>query len=261
MSKNIIFYFTGTGNSLYAAREIAATLGDTELAFTPDSFSVDLTGYERVGFVYPVYFGGIPLIVKKFVESLNIPTNVYLFAVATCGGSGRAGIAEIASLLSAKGRDLDFGSLLSMGGNYILLHDKTEKADSVNASASKELSAIVVDIRNKARRTSEKMHPIMGIIIDLFRQGFHKTARKYTVSGDCTACGLCSKICPVHNIEVKDSKPIFDDKCEQCMACIQFCPHRAINYRGKTQKRKRYHHPDITAADLIRHEKSMVNRT
>ncbi|MDR3121471.1 MAG: flavodoxin, partial [Clostridiales bacterium] len=40
--------------------------------------------------------------------------------------------------------------------------------------------------------------------------------------------------------------------CEQCMACIQFCPKRAINYRDKTQKRKRYHHPDITAQDLVR---------
>jgi flavodoxin len=32
-AKNIIFYFTGTGNSLKAAKDIASVLGDTELVF------------------------------------------------------------------------------------------------------------------------------------------------------------------------------------------------------------------------------------
>ncbi len=31
MSKNIIFYFTGTGNSLKVARDIAKELGDCEI--------------------------------------------------------------------------------------------------------------------------------------------------------------------------------------------------------------------------------------
>ncbi|GHU53106.1 iron-sulfur protein [Clostridia bacterium] len=250
MKKNIIFYFSGTGNSLVVAREIATALGNTDLVSIPDSFGVDLFNYERIGFVYPIYFGGVPLIVKNFIESLDIPPS-YLFAVATCGGSALNGLKEINALICAKGHSLNFGTILSMGGNYILLYGKSEKAEASNAQTTKELPDIASAIRDKSQRPCGKPNPIMTLFTNRFRKGVHKATRTYIVSDNCTSCGLCAKICPVHNIEMKDNKPIFGGKCEQCMACLQFCPQRAIN-GTKTAKRKRYHHPNITAQDLIR---------
>jgi ferredoxin len=249
---NIIFYFSGTGNSLFAAREIAAVLGDTEILSIPDSFSTDLSSYERIGFIYPVYYVGVPLVVKKFIKSLNIPTDTYLFTVATCGGSAGNGLTEMDKLLSAKGRSLDFGTLLNMGGNYILLYGKPEKADTANAQTTKELPEIASAIRDKTKRSCGKSNPFMSLATGLFRRSVNKTALKYTVSGACTSCGLCAKICPVRNIEIKDDKPAFGEKCEQCMACLQFCPQKSINYKGQTENRERYHHPEITVVDLVK---------
>ncbi|GHU90411.1 iron-sulfur protein [Clostridia bacterium] len=254
MGKNIIFYFSGTGNSLFAARTVAAALDGAELAPVADGFGANLSGCERIGFVYPVYFGGVPLVVKNFAESLDIPENAYLFAIATCGGSAWNGLTEMNALLSAKGRGLDFGALLSMGGNYILMYGKPEKADSSNAQAEKELLGIAASVRDKAKRPCGKPSPIMLLFTGLFRRNVNKTALKYTVRDDCTSCGLCAKICPVQNIELKNGVPLFGKKCEQCMACIQWCPQKAINYQGKTQQRKRYRHPDIAAKDLMRKE-------
>lgn len=64
-----IFYFTGTGNSLWIARKIA------------DSFSADLVSVsdyngeevsdDVIGFVFPVYMGDVPWYFKRFLLSLN----------------------------------------------------------------------------------------------------------------------------------------------------------------------------------------------
>jgi len=47
----------------------------------------------------------------------------------------------------------------------------------------------------------------------------------------CTKCGLCAKLCPVNNIEMKEF-PEFKDKCVMCMRCKAFCPQQAI-YQGE----------------------------
>jgi len=41
MTRNIIFYFSGTGNSLKLTRNIASTLGDTELVFMKGFYELD----------------------------------------------------------------------------------------------------------------------------------------------------------------------------------------------------------------------------
>jgi ferredoxin len=251
---NLIFYFSGTGNSLAVAREIAKVVGDMEVVSIPDHFGADLSGYERIGFVYPVYFAGVPLVVERFVDSLDLSVAQasYLFGIATCGGSARNGVAELNVLLSKKGHGLDFGALLNMGGNYILLYGKPEKADAANAQTAKELPGIATAIRDKVKRSCGKPNPVMSLFTRIFKRNVHKAALKYTVSAECASCGLCAQVCPVRNIEIKDSKPAFGEKCEQCMACLQWCPKAAINYKGKTQSRKRYHHPDISYQDLTR---------
>jgi epoxyqueuosine reductase QueG len=57
----------------------------------------------------------------------------------------------------------------------------------------------------------------------------------------------------VNNIDFgQDKKPYFMHHCEQCLACIQHCPAKAINYKDKTQNKKRYTHPDIPWKELAK---------
>ena len=63
--KTIIYYFTGTGNSLAAARGICARLGDCELVSIPTltkSQAEIVPAADRVGIVCPVYDFGLPSI-------------------------------------------------------------------------------------------------------------------------------------------------------------------------------------------------------
>jgi Pyruvate/2-oxoacid:ferredoxin oxidoreductase delta subunit len=48
-----------------------------------------------------------------------------------------------------------------------------------------------------------------------------------------------------------NGKPIWQHRCEQCFACLQWCPEESIQYGKKTQKKKRYHHPEIKLSDML----------
>ena len=70
---NRIYYFTGTGNSMRAARVIANRLGHTEIvSMRADPAEYPATDCEIVGFVFPVYHWTMPAPAVSFVENLYI---------------------------------------------------------------------------------------------------------------------------------------------------------------------------------------------
>jgi len=85
--KNRIYYFIGTGNSLRVAQTIADALGDTELvAIQKGTAPVIPSGLERVGFVYPTYYWGMPGMVAHFIKNAQFSDAPYLFLAPTYGG-------------------------------------------------------------------------------------------------------------------------------------------------------------------------------
>ena len=67
----------------------------------------------------------------------------------------------------------------------------------------------------------------------------------------CNSCGVCEKICPALNIRMKEGRPCWLHHCEQCLACIQWCPRESIQYGKKTPRYSRYHHPEVTLKDML----------
>ena len=61
----MIFYFSATGNSKYAAGRIASSTEDRLIslkdAVRGRSYRYDVSREERIGFVFPVYFWGCPV--------------------------------------------------------------------------------------------------------------------------------------------------------------------------------------------------------
>jgi len=72
----MIFYFTGTGNSLFAAKKIHEELDheiiDISKAMEEKQFENTLSENESIGFVIPVYYYGVPSIVEDFIKSVNV---------------------------------------------------------------------------------------------------------------------------------------------------------------------------------------------
>ena len=83
-TKRIIFYFTGTGNCLYVARQIG---GDGALLLSiPQVMKQGELNFEadEIGLVYPIY-GHMPHnMVRKFIKKARLKAE-YKFAVLTYG--------------------------------------------------------------------------------------------------------------------------------------------------------------------------------
>jgi flavoprotein len=78
-----------------------------------------------------------------------------------------------------------------------------------------------------------------------------KMDKRFWADEKCNSCEICYKVCPDGNIEMKNEKPSWLHRCEQCLACIQWCPQEAIQYGKKTVKYQRYHHPEVTLKNML----------
>jgi ferredoxin/flavodoxin len=258
--KNVVFYFSGTGNCLKVAKELSAVLPDAGL-YSMGNAEVPAVGaeVESVGFVYPTYFWGLPAAVLRFAKALRAEElrGKYIYAIATYGGSPVNALRGFAALMKRRGMPLAYGVTLKMTSNYVLMYDM--KQDIAGAAASDAaLRPIVSDIA--ARRENKIGHSLF--LANIVNKNFTRSApgkdRGYRVSDACTGCGICEQVCPVSNIRMENGRPIYTHHCEVCVACIQYCPARAIDFKEDTQKRGRYHHPDIAPAELAKANKATL---
>jgi ferredoxin len=253
-----IFYFSGTGNCLKVARDLARELGDADIfniAKVIDK-EIDLTA-DRIGIIYPVYMFGMPLIVTRFVRQLKAAQNKYIFAIATCGGKAANTLKQNAILLKSQGLKLAAGFIIKMPGNYTPLYgaiplEKQKKMFEKEKQRVKEIAGIVKDNRQyKIEKDAFLLRGLLSIIYQLMSPKIPFLDKDFWADKKCTSCGICVKVCPVSNIKLCEGKPAWLHKCEQCFACLHWCPEEAIQYGKNTSGKKRYRNPEIKLEDLI----------
>jgi ferredoxin len=260
--KTIIYYFTGTGNSLSAAKKISAVLGNYELipvaSFQEKQGDIIPTA-DRVGIINPVYFAGLPLMVAEFAGRLDLSRATYVFSVVTYGGSGAApALRQLDGILKKRrARGLDAGFMVKMPGNYILLYESPAgtKREKLLAAADEEIVNIAGAInRNESRKLPSSV--LSGLLHTIayprFASHVHEDDRKFSVNENCTSCGICAAVCPAENIELVDGRPVWKHRCELCCGCIHHCPAEAIQAGSRTASRKRYRNPSVTIGELKR---------
>jgi len=252
MAKNLILYFSGTGNSLAAAKRIAAKIGDTDVRAMAD-YPNPKGEYERVGFVFPCYVTGLPRFVKNYIEKLDTEKLIseYYFAVETYGGWPGNSNAQINKILKKKGSRLNFAINIKMFANYIALYSMKGDAEAKAKEADEEISSISASIKNKMESKNISGSFVMGAYYSIALSALLKKVRHFNVTNDCNGCGKCAKLCPTGNIRMETGKPVFGADCEQCMACIQWCPVQAVNYKTKTVGKRRYNHPSISIDEMF----------
>jgi len=252
-----IYWFSGTGNSLALAREIARTLGDARLvpiaSLGPGPVTVD----GDFGLVCPVYFYGLPLLVREFLARVDARSAPYAFCVLDAGGFPGWAATQARCLGRRTGRSFDAVYDVVMPGNYIAMYDVRggDARERVLGAARDGAARVAADVRNRAGRLPRTGSAFAALLYATFGRWFRRTCRgldaKFVVTDVCTNCGACARVCPVRNIELGDGRPRWHHRCEQCFACIHWCPVAAIQIRGRpTAKRGRYHHPDVSLEDI-----------
>jgi ferredoxin len=263
--KTIIYYFTGTGNSLAAAKKIAAVVGDCELvpvAALKEGRDPIIPQADRVGIICPVYFAGLPVMVAECAARLDLTRSQYTFAVVTFGGSGASSaLIQLEKILRQRGSTgLDAGFMVKMPGNYILMYGSPvgEKREKLLAIADEQIADIAGSISRREKRkipTSLLANLMHSLAYPRFASKVHTDDRKFSVNAKCTSCGTCAAVCPADNIGLVEGKPVWKHHCELCCGCIHLCPVGAIQAGTRTGQRPRYRNPSVCVSELERVQK------
>lgn len=238
----MIFYFSGTGNSQWAAEDLAERLEDEAVDMTRylrGGLSLDLSKEKRVGLVFPVYAWAPPEPVITFVKGLKGVTG-YTFGVCTCGQDAGKAMRRLNKIFR-----LNSAFSLVMPNNYILGSDVDSEGEEERklSAAKKRVERIAARILDKVN-SYDVEEGMCGVIkTAVAARAFNAFARNtgpFTSEG-CKLCGQCVKGCPAGTITLENKGPVWGKECYQCLSCINRCPYRAIQYGGATKKRGRYY--------------------
>lgn len=256
--KSTIYYFSATGNTLHIARLMADRMGAELLPMTSSMGAV--CGSERIGILFPTYFWGAPRTVVAFIRELRITVkNPYIFAVTSCGGAPGGALGFVESLFAEKELSLAYGITIKSVANFIEKYNPRVSSSQVLAEQEKKAAVEAADRIMAGERTRKPK-------LSFLDKQFYKIYTKYKLDKDtefhaddsCTGCGVCTKVCPNQNIVLKNGRPEFQHHCEHCTACIHWCPQEALQWSNCTEKRNRYHHPEITLHDIVSEMKPKV---
>lgn len=264
--KRVILYFTGTGNCLYVARQLAGN--NSELLSIPQLMKQNeiVIEADEIGLVYPIYGHMPPNMVRQFIKKAKLKAD-YKFAVLTYGNR-KCSAVEIWDEISRKaGVPFDYINTLIMVDNWLpnfdmneqILIDKhiPENLDKINAhiSARKKWHEPVTD---EERAQHEGFMRFTGIDPET---GFMLQSENYfAVTDACIGCGACVAVCPKGNYRLTSQGVKTEGNCEFCFACIQNCPQKAIQFvknekdsllrNGEVNPNARYRNEHVSLMDI-----------
>ena len=247
----MILYFSGTGNSQFAALRIAKLLGEDKAV----SINCCLKDEEKrefhselpLVFVAPIYAWRMPRVVEEWIEHTKFEGNKNAYFILTRGG-GTDGNAALYTRCLCERTGLTYRGLASvqMPENYIALSSAPSEREweEIIARAEPVFSALAQRIKQGEAFTEAQVSLVGRFLSGPFNPLYYNLAihdKGFTVSDTCVSCGKCARRCPLNNIVLTGGKPQWNGSCTHCMACICGCPAEAIEYKSITKGKRRYY--------------------
>jgi len=272
MSKTVLFYFTGTGNSLAVAKRIADGLSAAIVVpmLKGDAHTYINEETEKIGLIYPIYMNAVPRVVITFIKDLKLISGTYVFAIATHGGiPGMSGL-YLDKVLKKYKINLDAYYEIKMINNTPkgvapkLLMKLNWELDITTRKINNMLTEVNSSVENIANKITNRENTTFQDLTSISkRMSYWLMNLMWYISGKstpklnflldecCIGCGLCEKVCTTKRIKMNKDKPEWiNENCNFCYACFNYCPVQAIGVKHYTKKLGRYHHPEIKAEDI-----------
>jgi Pyruvate/2-oxoacid:ferredoxin oxidoreductase delta subunit len=270
-----IFYFSGTGNSLFIAKELIKHFPDGKLTPIVKALNNNncITNTDTIGFVFPVHALTIPIIVKRFINKLNIDSVNFIFAIATRGGTSFHGFKKIEQILKKKKHKLNARFIINMvlndsrSNHFSIPSEEIVKKDDiiyVENIAKKIIGKANINepdnlITIKTAKSKLATTMIEGIVLlGMNIADKTKGVNYFYHNENCTKCGVCVRVCLSGKINNTNGSPEWQKSifCYMCYACINYCPSHSIQIRdipgvkSYTIVNGRYHHPYAKISDI-----------
>lgn len=277
--ETIIYFFSGTGNSLWLARKTAQHLsaGIIPIASTLNMDAINIT-VKNVGIVTPVYYGDLPNIVKVFLGKLRNIENKYIFMVVNYGGGLGHSVAAAKRIVKAKRGKISALYSIHMPQNSFC--KPSENSDQLYNAADQLLSAINKNVSSQKQgvfSTNRGGDCLQGFLYFTLKAAYRKhllhlsslgaeatveeaiyqADATFAVNDKCNGCGICVQVCPVANIQLLNDKPEWLHHCENCLACYNCCPQQAI-HGPLVEENHYYRHPEVRITDLIKQKQGIM---
>lgn len=251
----MIVYYTGTGNSRYAAEAVAYYTGDK--TFSADEAmcageKAALKSEKPWVFVSPTYCWRIPTVFQKWISEGNFEGSREAYFVMTCGTDIGNAEKHLKKFCAKAGFTFRGVQEVVMPENYLAMFNVPDEAESaaIREKANpvlKNAAMLINEGRDLAPNSAGLMAKIKSGPLNPAFYAFAVKSKAFKASDDCIGCGACEKGCPVHGIKLVDKKPVWTGDCTHCMACICYCPVSAIEYGNISVGKPRYKCPHFKA--------------
>lgn len=236
-------YLSGTGNTKHCVERLVHLLDEEAEAFPMESEETEeaLRRHDLIVLGYPIQYSNLPVMVRDFITGHSaLWKGKQVFCLVTMGLFSGDGAGCAARLLKRCGAEV-------VGGLHIKMPDSIADVPMLKRSPEKNLALLETSDR-KIERWAEKIRngawPQEGLRLyhrfaGLFGQRlwFAGKTRDYSarlkIGGACTGCGLCTRLCPMGNLSVKEGRVVAEGRCTMCYRCINACPAQAITLLGK----------------------------
>ncbi|MBQ8966124.1 EFR1 family ferrodoxin [Ruminococcus sp.] len=244
----MVIYFSGTGNTRYAAEVIGELLHNE----VKDIKKLIRQGgrtkfYSEAPYIIcaPIYAWRFPPLVEGFIADSDFWGSNEVYFVATCESQTGNAAKYLKKICDEKGLKFMGFAGVPMPENYIVMYKvpDEEEQKKIFSRADRELVRICNTIVRREQLTDSldmKLAKPFTSLVNPWFFGAVVSTKKFHATDKCISCGKCSGVCPYNSISLKNGRPVWGEKCTHCMACISNCPTEAIEYGRKTVGKPRY---------------------
>jgi len=196
----VIFYFSGTGNSLSVANKLGKELGarvEGISAYLSSPYAIE---DEVIGFVTPVYCYALPPLVKDFLQKAQFQAPQYLFGVATMGAMAGQTLNQAEHILAQRDIKLHAGFQLALPDSSIVFPSPAKRKEEMLQAEEDKVSVIVAAVKKREENNQRSSFLFVGDVIEAaswwVMKNIYKIDHKHVAEDSCIGCGLCAKNLP-----------------------------------------------------------------
>lgn len=243
----MILYFSGTGNSRYVAERLAEELGEdapTDITAAPGHIDLD---HAQVIWVFPIYSWGVPPVVMKFLNEVEITGSWRHWMVCTCGDDIGLAHRQWRKAITERGWDAGGTFSVIMPNTYTLMKgfdvdpdDVIRRKIATSGERIHEIAICMMQGREPDDVTTGRFASIKSKVIYPWFVKHAMSPKPFHYTTSCTGCGKCTSSCPLGNIAMTDGHPAWGTNCALCLRCYHICPSHAVAYGHATRGKGQY---------------------